>query len=211
MQACVTLSHKHSVDRASDSLPITGHACPIQGRAWRARFAPVTGRNRCHQTPAHPCADREARASRARRAKAAESGPPLSTFIASWQLALEAAAKSSGTARIDTMHPILRPDKGKRRPHRNFCEEPMDFPDRSHWVHEKLIRPIAGNSFPSAFHFSEGAYIDSAYCRWLTLCLTSWPGGESMWPGAHFLSSKQRGSPCWHRTSDSRSNPCVRR
>jgi len=37
---------------------------------------------------------REARRSRTRRA-AARSGPALSTFIASWQLALDAAAKSS--------------------------------------------------------------------------------------------------------------------
>jgi site-specific recombinase XerD len=43
---------------------------------------------------------REARRSRARRA--ASSGPPLSTFIASWQLALEAAAKSARTVRSYT-------------------------------------------------------------------------------------------------------------
>src|ERR1700722_12336952 len=42
---------------------------------------------------------REARRARARRAKAAVSGPPLTTFIASWQLALEAAAKSPQTVR----------------------------------------------------------------------------------------------------------------
>ena len=42
---------------------------------------------------------REARRARARRAKAAASGPPLTTFIASWQLALEAAAKSPQTVR----------------------------------------------------------------------------------------------------------------
>jgi site-specific recombinase XerD len=45
---------------------------------------------------------REARASRARRAKAARSGPPLATFIASWQLALEAAVKSPKTIRAYT-------------------------------------------------------------------------------------------------------------
>ncbi|HUC27400.1 MAG TPA: tyrosine-type recombinase/integrase [Streptosporangiaceae bacterium] len=44
---------------------------------------------------------REARRSRARRA-AVSSGPALSTFIASWQLALEAAAKSSRTVRSYT-------------------------------------------------------------------------------------------------------------
>src|SRR6266702_5891122 len=44
---------------------------------------------------------REARRSRARRT-AATSGPALSTFIASWQLALEAAAKSSRTVRSYT-------------------------------------------------------------------------------------------------------------
>src|ERR1700749_2072763 len=42
---------------------------------------------------------REGRPARARRAKAAPSGPPLTTFIASWQLALEAAAKSPQTVR----------------------------------------------------------------------------------------------------------------
>jgi site-specific recombinase XerD len=42
---------------------------------------------------------REARRERARRAKAAVAGPPLTTFIASWQLALEAAAKSPQTVR----------------------------------------------------------------------------------------------------------------
>ena len=42
---------------------------------------------------------REARRARAQRAKAAASGPPLTTFIASWQLALEAAAKSPQTVR----------------------------------------------------------------------------------------------------------------
>ena len=36
---------------------------------------------------------REARQARARRAKAAVTGPQLTTFIASWQLALEAAAR----------------------------------------------------------------------------------------------------------------------
>src|SRR3984885_14789910 len=45
---------------------------------------------------------REARRARAQRAKAAQSGPPLATFIASWQLALEAAAKSKQTVRGDT-------------------------------------------------------------------------------------------------------------
>lgn len=45
---------------------------------------------------------REARRSRARRAQAVESGPPLSTFITSWQLALEAAAKSPRTVRSYT-------------------------------------------------------------------------------------------------------------
>jgi integrase/recombinase XerD len=45
---------------------------------------------------------RDARASRARRAKVASAGPPLSTFIASWQLTLEAAAKSSKTVRSYT-------------------------------------------------------------------------------------------------------------
>ena len=44
---------------------------------------------------------REARRSRTRRAAAA-SGPALSTFIASWQLALDAAAKSSRTVRSYT-------------------------------------------------------------------------------------------------------------
>src|SRR6266852_5689148 len=44
---------------------------------------------------------REARRSPARRT-AATSGPALSTFIASWQLALEAAAKSSRTVRYYT-------------------------------------------------------------------------------------------------------------
>jgi site-specific recombinase XerD len=44
---------------------------------------------------------REARRSRTRRA-AATSGPALSTFIASWQLALDAAAKSSRTVRSYT-------------------------------------------------------------------------------------------------------------
>ncbi len=45
---------------------------------------------------------REARASRARRAKAAQVGTPITTFIASWQLALEAAAKSPKTVRSYT-------------------------------------------------------------------------------------------------------------
>ncbi len=44
---------------------------------------------------------REARRSPARRT-AATPGPALSTFIASWQLALEAAAKSSRTVRSYT-------------------------------------------------------------------------------------------------------------
>ena len=44
---------------------------------------------------------REARRSRAQRA-AVSSGPALSTFIASWQLALDAAAKSSRTVRSYT-------------------------------------------------------------------------------------------------------------
>ncbi len=44
---------------------------------------------------------REARRSRTRRA-AATSGPALSTFIASWQLTLDAAAKSSRTVRLYT-------------------------------------------------------------------------------------------------------------
>jgi acyl-CoA thioesterase len=42
---------------------------------------------------------REARRARARRVKAAVSGPPLTTLIASWQLALEAAADSRQTVR----------------------------------------------------------------------------------------------------------------
>lgn len=42
---------------------------------------------------------REARCSRARRAAAATSGPALRTFIASWQLSLNAAAKSSRPVR----------------------------------------------------------------------------------------------------------------
>jgi len=42
---------------------------------------------------------RDARQARARRAQAATSGPPLTTFIASWQLALEAAAKSPKAVR----------------------------------------------------------------------------------------------------------------
>ena len=42
---------------------------------------------------------RKARRARTRRTKAAASGPPLTTFIASWQLALEAAAKSPQTVR----------------------------------------------------------------------------------------------------------------
>jgi site-specific recombinase XerD len=45
---------------------------------------------------------REARRSRARRAIAASSGPALITFIASWQLALEAANKSPRTVRSYT-------------------------------------------------------------------------------------------------------------
>ena len=45
---------------------------------------------------------REARRSRARRAQAVEAGPPLSTFVESWQLALEAAAKSPRTVRSYT-------------------------------------------------------------------------------------------------------------
>jgi hypothetical protein len=42
---------------------------------------------------------REARASLARRAKTVESGPPLTPFIRSWQLALESANKSPKTVR----------------------------------------------------------------------------------------------------------------
>jgi integrase/recombinase XerD len=45
---------------------------------------------------------REARRSRARRAKAVESGPPIMTFIVSWQLALESANKSPKTVRSYT-------------------------------------------------------------------------------------------------------------
>jgi site-specific recombinase XerD len=44
----------------------------------------------------------EARRSRARRARVVESGPPLSTFVESWQLSLEAAAKSDRTVRSYT-------------------------------------------------------------------------------------------------------------
>lgn len=44
----------------------------------------------------------EARRARARRAQAASSGPPITTFIASWQLALETAAKSPKTVRSYT-------------------------------------------------------------------------------------------------------------
>src|ERR1700722_12658987 len=53
---------------------------------------------------------REARRARARRAKAAASGPPLTTFIASWQLALEAAAKSPQTVRgyTDSVRSLCR-------------------------------------------------------------------------------------------------------
>lgn len=53
---------------------------------------------------------REARRSRARRARAVESGPPLSTFIASWQLALEAASKSPRTVRsyLDSVRALYR-------------------------------------------------------------------------------------------------------
>lgn len=53
---------------------------------------------------------REARAARARRAKAAASGPPLTTFIASWQLSLEAAAKSPQTVRgyLDSLRSLCR-------------------------------------------------------------------------------------------------------
>jgi hypothetical protein len=42
-------------------------------------------------TPSSVTSMREARRSRARRAQAAESGPALITFVASWQLHLEAA------------------------------------------------------------------------------------------------------------------------
>lgn len=53
---------------------------------------------------------REARRARAQRAKTAQSGPPLTTFIASWQLALEAAAKSPQTVRgyIDSVRSLCR-------------------------------------------------------------------------------------------------------
>lgn len=45
---------------------------------------------------------RGTRLTRASRAQADKSGPPLTTFIASWQLALEAAAKSPKTVRSYT-------------------------------------------------------------------------------------------------------------
>jgi hypothetical protein len=72
------------------------------GTASRPRFALMAGRNPCH--PTHLFRDQHARArrSRSRRAEAAESGPPLSAFIASWQLALEAAAKSPRAVRSYT-------------------------------------------------------------------------------------------------------------
>ena len=52
----------------------------------------------------------EARRNRARRARAAESGPPLSTFVDSWQLSLEAAAKSVRTVRsyTDSLRALYR-------------------------------------------------------------------------------------------------------
>ena len=51
---------------------------------------------------------REARRSRARRTKSAESGPPIATFIMSWQLALESANKSPKTVRayIDSVRSL---------------------------------------------------------------------------------------------------------
>jgi integrase/recombinase XerD len=53
---------------------------------------------------------REARAARARRAKAVASGPPLTTFVASWQLSLEAAAKSPQAVRgyLDSLRSLCR-------------------------------------------------------------------------------------------------------
>jgi integrase/recombinase XerD len=52
---------------------------------------------------------RDARRSRARRTAAAESGPPLITFVASWQLALEAANKNPKTVRsyLDSIRALI--------------------------------------------------------------------------------------------------------
>jgi hypothetical protein len=61
-------------------------------------------------TPASVTSMREARRSRARRAAAAESGPALITLTASWQLCLEAAAKSPKTVRsyLDSVRALVR-------------------------------------------------------------------------------------------------------
>jgi integrase len=55
----------------------------------------VTGRNP-HVIRRHLTRDERARSppARAQRAKAVASGPPLTTFIASWQLALEAGIRN---------------------------------------------------------------------------------------------------------------------
>jgi integrase/recombinase XerD len=61
-------------------------------------------------TPSPVTSMREARRSRARRVAAAESGPALVTFVASWQLHLEAANKSPKTVRsyLDSLRALIR-------------------------------------------------------------------------------------------------------
>src|SRR5438270_9400720 len=61
-------------------------------------------------TPSSVTSMREARRSRARRAQAADPGPPLITFVASWQLQLEAANKNPRTIRsyLDSIRALIR-------------------------------------------------------------------------------------------------------
>jgi hypothetical protein len=61
-------------------------------------------------TPSSVTSMREARRSRARRAQVAEPGPALITFVASWQLHLEAANKNPKTVRsyLDSLRALIR-------------------------------------------------------------------------------------------------------